>query len=259
MLREEIVKKLMFLAALVAALFSLVLAQDTKNLPPVAVSQRVVAPAIPGHPPLIAPDRNMKPSKYPPFCPMDACLYYAGDFGSTDSDADGLYNADYTAADLEGQVWVGVLPAKAASITGSTFNQFLSSGFSGTNPTPFYAATGLSTGNAGTLICNTTGNATMTVYGEGDFGLTQYSYTIKKLKKSCKVPDGNSVTTYVNLLPTSANGDGYLANTDGQDHVGWPEDPNACFFNGTAFGADFVPCSSEGPFTLFSIALTGKQ
>jgi len=249
-------KQMIFLAALVAALFSLASAQNTKALPPVALNPTAIA--IPAHP-LVAPD-SMKPGKYPPFCPKKDCLYYAGDFGSSDSDANGLFNADDTGAGEEGQVWVGVLPTKAASITGSTFNEFLSSGYSGTNPTPFYAATGLSTGNAGKVICNTSGNATITVYGEGDFGFTQYSYTIKKLKKACKVqPEKKKAATYINLLPTSADGYGYLVNTDGQDHVGWPEDPNACFFNGSIFGDDYVACSTQGGFTLMSIALTGTE
>ena len=47
-------KKMILAAALVAALCSLVSAQDTKALPPAAISQKVIAPAIPGRPPISA-------------------------------------------------------------------------------------------------------------------------------------------------------------------------------------------------------------
>ncbi len=252
-------KKMIFAAALVAALCSLVSAQDTKTLPPIAIGQKVIAPAIPGRPPLMAPDWNMKPSKYPPFCPKKTCLYYAGDFDSTDSNANGLFNANDSSAGLDGQVWVGVLPTKAATITGSTFNEFFTSGYSGTNPTPFQIQTGITTGNAGKITCNTSGNATMVTYGESDFGLVQFSYTIKKLKKSCNVKNGKKGASYVNLLPTSSNGYGYLVDTNGTGHIGWPNDPNDCYFNGAAFGVTYGSCNSQGTFELLSIALTGTE
>lgn len=48
----------------------------------------------------------------------------------------------------------------------------------------------------------------MKQYGESDFGLVQYSYTVKKLTKACKVQPGSKWATYVNLVPTSSNGYG---------------------------------------------------
>jgi hypothetical protein len=252
-------KKMILAAALVAALCSLVSAQDTKTLPPAAISQKVIAPAIPGRPPLMAPDWSIKPSKYPPFCPKKTCLYYAGDFDSNGSNADGLFNANDSGDGIEAQVWVGVLPTKAATITGSTFNQFFVPGFTGTNPTPFQIRTGITTGKAGKLTCNTSGNATMVAYGESDFGFVQYSYTIKKLKKACEVKSGKQGASYVNMLPTSSNSYGYLASTDGAGHVGWPNDPNDCYFNGAVFGDTYQPCSSQGSAEFLSIALTGTE
>ena len=150
-------------------------------------------------------------------------------------------------------------PAKPTSITGSAFNQFFTSGFIGTNPTSFQAQTGITMGNAGKLICNTSGNATMKLYGESDFGFNQYSYTVRKLKKACKVQVGKRGATYVNMLPTSANGYGFLANTDGTNHKGWPNDPNDCYFNDVPFDLNYVSCSTQGTFTLMSIALTAQN
>jgi hypothetical protein len=198
-----------------------------------------------------------------PFCPSKTCLYYAGDFDSTDSSANGLYNANDTSTGLDGQTWVGVKPPKAATVTGATFNQFFTSGFVGTNPTPFQTQIGMYQGVFGKLVCNTSGNATLRQYGESDFGLVQYSYTIKKLAKACKIakPTDRYPSTYVNLLPTSANGYGYVVNVEDakpKNHRGWTNDLDDCYFNGGVFGGPWN-CNTQGTFDELSIALTGKE
>ncbi len=66
-----------------------------------------------------------------PFCPPRTSLFYAGDFDTTDSNANGLYNSNH--AGVYGATWVGVKPPKAATVTGATFNQLFTSGFTGTN------------------------------------------------------------------------------------------------------------------------------
>jgi hypothetical protein len=200
-----------------------------------------------------------------PFCPRKTCLYYAGDFDSSDSNAGALFNANDPDDGLEGQTWVGVKPTAAALITGTTFNEFFTASFIGTNSTPFKARTGITTGNAGKLICNTSGHSVLVPYLQADFGLVQYSVVVKKLKKACKVQVGTKGATYVNLLPTDNGfagygGYGYLASTDGTNHKGWPNDPNDCYFNGAAFGVNYGSCSGQGSgLTLFSIALTGTE
>jgi hypothetical protein len=217
------------------------------------------------------PDGEQVPSSTSsnlPFCPPKTCLYYAGDFDSNDSNADGLYNANDTGANLEGQTWVGVKPPKAATVTGVTFNQFFTAGFVGTNPTPFQTQIGITIGNPGTIVCNTTGNATLKQYGESDFGYVQYSYTVKKLVKACTIakPTKQCPSTYVNLLPTSNSGYGYLVNVEDakpKNHRGWKNDLDDCFFNTQVLDIIWVPCNSQGigtnGFSELSIALTGKE
>ena len=124
--------------------------------------------------------------------------------------APGLLNGNDTYGNLETWVWVGVKPPKAVTVTGVTFNQFFSSGFVGTNPTPFQTMINIVQGKSGTLVCNTSGNATLKQYGESDFGYVQYSYTVRKLAKPCVIakPSKKTPSTYVNLLPTSGNGYG---------------------------------------------------
>jgi hypothetical protein len=254
-LRRTIVKKMICVAAFVVALFSLAVAQDTKFMPPATANLNVLRTAN------TAP--NVHSAGAPPFCKGSSCLYYAGDFDSTDSNANGLFNANDSSAGLSGFTWVGVKPTKAATVTGATFNEFFTSGFSGTNPAPFQTQTGITNGAAGKVVCNTSGNATLKVYGESDFGLTQYSFTVKKLAKSCKIPAPTKKvpSTYVNLQPQSSNGYGYTVNVEDAkpaNHHGWKNDLDDCYFNGAAFGVTYNTCNSQGSFDELSIALTGK-
>ena len=248
-------KKLILVAAFTAALFSLAAAQETKSMPPVTAIQ-VVRGGV------VQPSSSIKPS-FPPFCTKKNCLYYAGDFDSSASDANGLFNANDTGDSLEGQVWVGVKPTENATVTGSTFNQFFVEAGVGTNPTPFAVQVGITEGHAGKTVCSTSGKATETVYGESDFGLTQYSYTVKKFKKACNFKKGKLY--FVNLLPTFTDNYGYLVNVSGKikNHKGWPNQRDQCFFNGAAFGADYVSCNSQGigtdGYSVLSIALTGTE
>lgn len=196
-------------------------------------------------------------SYYPPFCPPSSCLYYAGDFDSNYSGANGLFNANDEGNSLEGQVWVGVKPSRDVTVTGATFVELLTGGYTGVNPTPFAVQFGTKPGQAGKTICSSNGNATISAYGENQ--IPTYSYTIRKLSKSCKLRKGN--VYYVNLLPTSSNGYGYVANVppqSPQNHHGWKNDLNHCYFNSPGFGDNYVTCNSQGAFSEFSVALTGK-
>ena len=258
--------KTLFAFTLIATLSLFAAAQDGRISPPLTARENPQAGSTnPGTEPM-----REKGSHYPPGCPPRTCLYYAGDFDSTDSNANGLFNGNDTCCGLEGEVWVGVKPPKAATVTGATFNQFFTADFIGTNPTPFQTRIDITGGyfGGGTLVCNTTGNATMTQYGESDFGMVQYLYTVKKLAKPCKIakPSKKVPSTYVNLLPTSNNGYGYLANvedTKPKNHRGWKNDLNDCYLNAQLLNIFWVTCNSQGGgtngFSEFSIALTGKE
>jgi hypothetical protein len=89
-----------------AGLATFAAAQDERVSPPPTAKDNVqllstqpgrgtAAGSDPFHPPRL------------PFCPPKTCLYYAGDWESSDSNANGLFNSNDTAAGLEGQVWVG--------------------------------------------------------------------------------------------------------------------------------------------------------
>jgi hypothetical protein len=199
---------------------------------------------------------STRPS-YVPFCPPGSCLYYAGDYDSSNSNADSLYNANDTGDGLEAQVWVGVRPDRDVTVTGATFVEMLAGDYVATNPTPFSVQVGIKPGQVGTTVCNTSGNATFAIYGGNQ--PSTYNYTIKKLAKPCKLKKGE--VYYVNLLPTAADGYGFLVNAADKkppNHYGWKNDLNDCYINGSGFGLDYAPCDTQGPFPALSIALTGR-
>jgi hypothetical protein len=252
--------RILFAFALIGTLASLAAAQDSRVTPSLTArdNPQAVSAQLDKESAVTQSSSNL------PFCPPKICLYYAGDFDSTDSNANGLYNGNnITEGGFEGWVWVGVKPPKTVTVTGITFNQFFTSEFVGTNPTPFQTMINIVQGHSGTLVCNTTGNATMKQYGESDFGLVQYSFTVKKLAKACMIakPSKQAPSTYVNLLPNSSNGYGYVANVEDanpKNHRGWKNDLDDCYFN-TLDGVQWVPCNSQGSFDELSIALTGKR
>jgi hypothetical protein len=254
--------KILFAFALFATFGIFVAAQDFRISPPLAARKNPRADSTEprGEQVITRASHNL------PFCPPKTCLYYAGDFDSTNSAANGLLNYFYDGGDF-GQVWVGVKPPKTATATGVTFNEFFTFAFAGTNPTPFQTQFNIVEGSGGILICNTSGTATMKQYGESDFGYVQYSYTVKKLKGRCKVQPGSKGPTYVSLLPTTSNDSdvAYLVNVEDarpKNHRGWKNDRNDCYLNGD--GEYFwETCDSQGigstGFSELSIALTGEQ
>jgi hypothetical protein len=248
--------RILFTLTLATMLASLATAQDNKTAPSVTLqanTQTISAQPASGSATL------GKPPRIPSFCPPSDCLYYAGDFDSSASNANGLFNADDTGAGEEGQVWVGVKPDHDVSVTGATFVQFVSTGFGLTNPTPFVVQVGIKPGQAGQTVCNTNGTATLQIECE-NFGYSQCAITIDHLAKSCKLKKDQ--VYYVNMLPTSSDGYSYVVNVTDKHpkhHYGWKNDLNDCYFNGAVFGDDYVTCNSQGAFPELSIALTGKN
>ncbi len=249
--------RILFGLTLATTLLSLATAQDNKIVASATLrantqivsTQASLEPATQGNPPNVS------------FCPPSSCLYYAGDFDSSDSGANGLFNADFTSGSLEGQVWVGVKPDHDVTVTGATFVEIITSEMGLTNPTPFAVQVGTELGQAGKTVCNTSGHATIPFKcQQNPFGLFACPITIDHLAKSCKLKKDQ--VYYVNLLPISSDGYGYVANVldkKPKNHYGWKNDLNDCYFNGASFGVDYVTCNSQGDFAELSIALTGKN
>ena len=99
-------KDLRFALSLIAILVGLAAAQDNRVPPPLTAREN--SQAISGQSPTgpVTPS----PSSDLPFCPPKTCLYYAGDFDSTDTNANGLFNSNDSNDGLIGWTWVGVKP-----------------------------------------------------------------------------------------------------------------------------------------------------
>jgi hypothetical protein len=256
-----------FLAlALLVVLAGLAVAQNGRVLPPVSLSQGAAVGAQAGAVPP-AGVTGSRPMSNLPFCPPKSCLYYAGDFDSNNPNANALYNADIGGA--TGTVFVGVRPTETVSVTGTTFNEFLNTNQVGVNPTPFGARINMSSGKGGYDACLSYGSATMTAYGSPDFGLTQYSYRIKKLSRSCALSKGQLYFVY--LVPQYGAGGStlaYLADEEDRpprNHRGWRNILDNSFFYSGFLGVIYEPtwgssgvCNGIG-CDAFSVALTGKK
>jgi hypothetical protein len=238
-----------FTLSLIAILSMLAAAQDAGIHGPTTASAASAQGA----------EAGSRSSNYPPFCPPQDCLYYAGDFDSSYSGANSLFNDNYEDGTSMGQAWVGVKPDYDATVTGATFVELVGDGsFQLDNPTPFAIQVGIKPGQAGKTVCSTKGTATAKVYGNsGD--VLSYAITIEKMSSPCKLRKGKLY--YVNLLPTTHEGFGYLWNVPPmpQNHRGWSNDRNHCYYNSPQSNYNYADCNELGDFSELSIALTGKQ
>jgi len=246
-------KTRLFTLALTAILGTFVTAQDN-GIQPAGTLEEAAPSRLPSSVGKATIDHH--PPSYPPFCLPKNCLYYAGDFDTNYSGANGIINSNYDNGEIVAQVWVGVRPDHDVTVTGATFVELVGdSGIQLVNPTPFAIQVGIKSGQAGETVCSTSGTATATPYGNSQ--VLTFAITIKKLSTSCKLKKGKLY--YVNLLPTSDDGYGYLWNVppNPQNHYGWKSDRNHCYYNSPSFGYNYVPCDSRGEFSELSIALTG--
>jgi hypothetical protein len=259
------VKKTLFVLALVAVFATLAMAADHQ---PASIGKYISVPAQPGTHAVMS--KEWHPVVVPagvPFCKGTACLYYSGDFDSTNSAENGSCAINNGTDDCS--LFEAVKPTKAATITGGTVTILLEgTNAVGTNPTPFTVYTGVASGKSGKAVCKSKGTAAVAVYGEPGFGLTQYSYSIKKLTKSCAL---KAKTKYwVVLQPTYSSSSDWGFVPDVQDakptnHKGWPNVKDADFITYPALGfstptpvyGSSGTCGGIGCDVL-TLALTGK-
>lgn len=215
-------KKMLFAAALVAIFVSTAaLAEDHK---PVAIGPYIAVPAQRGTAPVMTKDWHPTavPGAAVPFCKWADCLYYSGDFDSSNSAANGSCAINNGTDDC--QLLEAVRPQQAVTVTGGAVTILLENTVVGTNPTPFTVYTGVASGQNGTAVCTTSGKAVLAVYGQSGFGITQYSYSIKALAKSCALSAWKHY--WVTLQPTYSDGATWGFVPDVEDspapnHRGW--------------------------------------
>jgi hypothetical protein len=215
------VKKVLFAVVLVATFVTVALAADHK---PVSIGQFISVPGQRGTPPVMTKDWHPNAPAAVPFCKGTSCLYYSGDFDPANSTENGSCAINNTGLGDDCSLFEAVKPSKPAKVTGGTVTILLENTVVGTNPTPFTVYTGVASGVNGKAVCTSSGNAAVAVYGQPGFGITQYSYSIKKLKKTCSLKMGKKY--WVVLQPTYADTTTWGFVPDVEDnpvtnHKGW--------------------------------------
>jgi hypothetical protein len=260
-------KKTLVVLALVATFATLAVAADDHK--PASIGPYISVPGVAGKAPVMTQDWH--PTTLPPwpkFCSKaDGCIYYSGDFDVNGPDPNGSCAINNNTDDCS--LFEAVKPTAAATVTGGSITIWLEGTSTvGTNPTPFTIYTGVAAGKNGKAVCKTSGNAAVAVYGESDFGLTQYSYSIKKLKKSCALKAKTMYWVVLQPQYTSEDDWGFVPDVEDakpDKHVGWPNVKDNDFITYPQIG-DTTPvpvygssgtCGGTGCDVL-ELALTGK-
>lgn len=257
-------KKTLFVAVLIATFAAVAMAENHK---PVAIGPYIAVPAQPGTQAVMTKDwhPNSAPTA-PPFCKGTSCLYYSGDFDPSNSAENGSCAINNGTDDCS--LFEAVKPKAAAKVTGGTVTILLENTIVGTNPTPFTVYTGVASGKSGKAVCTSGGTAVVAVYGQPGFGITQYSYSIKKLTKACSLAAGKKY--WIVLQPTYSDGATWGFVPDVQDnpapnHHGWANVKDADFITYPQLGYNTPTpvygssgtCGGIGCDVL-TLALTGK-
>jgi len=238
------VKKTLCAIALVGSLFTVsALAQNTrtKGVPTLVKST--------------GPERGhykAQPTEFPPAVCSPRCLTYTGDTNPASPVDNGFANEN-TLLVPDTTVWGAFnVPAGQTWTVDGAFINTIADGYDGLDPSTssWAIATGVSEGNAGTIVASGTSTASGTQFiatGRFPFGFTEYSLKVKTVAStgSTVLPSG---TYYLNITPQctdSGNGSCPIAqyfwdDTFGLNNYGIIPPANDSFFESTYFGFDYA-------------------
>jgi hypothetical protein len=256
--------KILFAAALIAALVPLTAGQDSRL--PQASLDREVNLQVPA--PAAVLGNRLHPSQTPPiYC--RPCLFYAGDFDSLASDANGLANEFDTTVSTGAAVYAPFIVPKGETwtVTGLFIDNFLSADVLDPVTTPYEIRKGIpkAGGSGGTLVCHGTKLGTLVNTFIGEW-YQIYATKVEHIK-GCQLRAGKywmSVVPYcTNASKCNLYGDyrGFEANDDGaMAHRFGPLEPaNDSFFNSVYFGAVWQPSSEQQSSSRFSVGVEGTS
>ena len=259
-------KKMLFAAALIAALIPFAVAQDSRA--PQASLDREVDVRVPARAAVLGNPRHVTP-KAPSYC--KPCLFYAGDFDSNASDANGLANEFDVTINTGAAVYAPFkVPAgKTWTVTGLFTDNFQSAQTLDPKTSPYEVRKGIPAagGTGGKLVCHGKKTATAVPTGLSGFGFNVYAVKVKGIAK-CTLKGGvkywESVIPYCTNPNDSDCANGYRAfeaNDDGAmaNHFGPKEPANNSFFNSVFFGATWSPSSNFQSSSRFSDGVIGTS
>jgi hypothetical protein len=254
-------KATLLVSALIAVVMPFAAAQDNDRLPQASLDREINIPRAGG---TVAAGRLPDFQTPPTFC--KPCLFYAGDFDSDASDANGLANeVDITVSSGATTYTPFIVPkGKTWTVTGLFTVEFMSSTSLDPDIVPYEVRKDIpkSGGNGGHLVCH--GKRTATVMDTAiceDFGYQCYAVIAKNVK-SCRLPSGKywlTVVPYCMDKNTCSDWRAFVTNDDGaMAHRYGPLEPaSASFFNSEFFGANWEPSSQQQTSKRFSVGVEG--
>jgi hypothetical protein len=251
--------------ALVAALMPFAAAQDGDNdrLSQAGLDREINIPRAAGS---VVSGRLPQAQTPPTFC--KPCLFYAGDFDSNASDANGLANeVDITVSTGAATYTPFIVPkGKTWTVTGLFTVSFMSSVKLDPNIVPYEIRKDIpkSGGNGGRLVCH--GEKTAAVMSTAicqGFGYECYAVEARSVK-GCRLPSGKYWLTVVPYCTNKNDNNcdnwrAFLTNDDGaMAHRYGPLEPaNDSFFNSVFYGAVWEPSSQQQSSSRFSVGVEG--
>lgn len=256
-------KKIICAAALIAALIPFATAEE-HHLPEASLDREVDVrvPAVPAV--LGNPRRTEKDPTPPSYC--KPCLFYAGDFDSNASDANGLANEEDIIISTGAAVWAPFIVPKGKTwhVTDMFTDNFASLITLDPATIPYGIRKGITSGNGGTVVCSGTKKGVNIPTSMEGFGYEVFATRVSGIK-NCVLKSGTyweSVVPYcTNLSKCSNDYRAFEANDDGRmNHKFGPEEPaNDSFFNSVFFGAVWEPSSEQQSSSRFSDGLSGTS
>jgi hypothetical protein len=249
-------KKMLLLAALVAALVPLVtVSAAAQGQAKPALSDAIL---VPGSSPIMAEPFKPNASKPPKYC--SPCLFYTGDFNpktgdGVDNELGGSLGSGEYAEVYDGMT---VPKGKIWTIT-KLFINTLSTESSGIDPTePWDIRQGVTSGNGGTDVASGTGNDTFEPTGRSAFGYTEYTNIVTLKKKAVLKAGTYFVDVLTSCQTSSCTGGEFFETTQdspptrtkctGTDCFGPPQPWDDSYFNSGYFGDSWVPIKGQFSF-----------
>lgn len=256
--------KATIITAFIAILVPFTFGQDDNRLPQASLDYEITVPR------LTAVGAQSKPAQAPtPPSYCKPCLFYAGDFDSNASDANGLANEVDLVVSTGAAVYTPFIVPKGKTwtVTGLFVNTFVSAAVLDPATSPYEVRKGIPAagGNGGKLVCHGTLPSTIKETGSTGFGAI-YGIFVKGIK-GCTLKSGKywqSVIPYCTNPNDSTCQNSYRAfvmNDDGaMAHRYGPLEPaNDSFFNSQFFGANWEPSSKEQSSSRFSVGVEGTE
>jgi hypothetical protein len=256
--------RMLFVVALTGLLIAIAVAQDGRL--PEASLDREVNVRVPAQAEVLGNPRHAAQTP-PSFC--RPCLFYAGDFDSNASDANGLANEDDIVVSSGAATYVPFIVPKGKvwNVTGLLTLNFMSGFQLDPNVIPYEVRKGIprSGGDGGQLVCH--GRKPATVIASRacqGFGFECFYVRVNNVK-ACRLAAGKYWVSVVPYCTTgnSCTGDwrAFVTNDDGAmvNRYGPLEPANDSFFNSVYFGAVWEPTIDQQTSKRFSAGVEGTE